>query len=641
MSILPIKYQCVSQVAGVFFLSIIFSFLPNQDVHADVEPVKTSYQKKLYNLSNHHQWHHLLFYKNKKAEVISKNFYLTDAQAQQKNLFNPYQELLKTIEQANNLETVCRFPARYFWLNKYLPELNINLEQCSKIPDANQIISLILVSSYLKNPASTFGHVLVKTTPKNTAQTQIGFSNINDITIPNQQLSSEALMNDSYNFGATIPQNENGFIYAFKGLFGLYQAGFAKTDFFQQDAVYSKNEQRDMWEYVLNLDDFNTKLLNYHLYELQSARFDYYFIKQNCGYRSGELLELVTDIPMTKRKGGWYAPDFIFDQITENHNITEQNLIASLYYLPSEQTQLREKFSKINKKLQNIINIFIKKEKISIIDGLTIDEQILVLDFLIAHRNYLLSQKESEHHQVIKKQLIAKRFTLPTNDTFAQIPINTKIPPSFSNKTSQTAIQITNDEIKLSLSAFTKDPLNTYTEIDKRFEAIKLSGSYQISDNTLKFQEFVFLDMQQIENILQPLAKEPWLSWQLKAGTTQDLISQKSHKVYGQAGIGLGVVKDNKFTGYGFFNTRLHDEPGKIDNSLELGLRFKNKQKSAQISYEVTKRTGYDFVHQGQILLRQQLSKNDDFRLTFNYQKNPNIEDKIKHQTSISWHHYW
>lgn len=77
-------------------------------------------------------------------------------------------------------------------------------------------------------------------------------------------LSSEDLLNNSYNFGARIPANENGAMYAIKGLFGLYDAGFSETEFFKQDAVYSKNEQRDMWEYVLNLEAFETQLLNYH-----------------------------------------------------------------------------------------------------------------------------------------------------------------------------------------------------------------------------------------------------------------------------------------------------------------------------------------------------------------------------------------
>ncbi|MFP3681659.1 DUF4105 domain-containing protein, partial [Pseudomonas sp. SIMBA_041] len=87
-------------------------------------------------------------------------------------------------------------------------ELNVDLKNCSKLPDANQEISLILVSSYLKNPASSFGHVLVKTnTP---------IDNANNTNSDVRELSSEDLLNNSYNFGARIPENENGAMYALK-----------------------------------------------------------------------------------------------------------------------------------------------------------------------------------------------------------------------------------------------------------------------------------------------------------------------------------------------------------------------------------------------------------------------------------------
>lgn len=76
---------------------------------------------------------------------------------------------------------------------------------------------------------------------------------------------------------------------------------------------------------MFNLDEYNA-LLNYHLYEVQSARFSYYFIKQNRGYHTGEILELVSDISITDKVGRWCAPDFIFDQLVKYAQKTKKIL---------------------------------------------------------------------------------------------------------------------------------------------------------------------------------------------------------------------------------------------------------------------------------------------------------------------------
>ena len=386
---------------------------------------------KLKALSKHSQWQHLLFYKNGKAEVISPDFYLTNPKPRSKRNFDPYAELMATIEQMNNEGVVCKYPARYLWLNHHLPELNVDLKNCSKLPDANQEISLILVSSYLKNPASSFGHVLVKT---NTS-----IDNINNTNSDVRELSSEDLLNNSYNFGARIPENENGAMYALKGLFGFYDAGFSETEFFKQDAVYSKNEQRDMWEYVLNLDAFETQLLNYHLYEAKSARFDYYFIKQNCGYRSGEILELISDIKTTERVGPWYAPDYVFDQLLEHDNGAD-SLVSSVRYLPSEQTQLREKFVQLSKPIQAVINSVIRTESTAPLATLNADDRAVALDFLILHRTYKITQDNTLKQRAFKSELLSQRFALPASNGLAQLTVPNKPSPALSNKTTQTTV---------------------------------------------------------------------------------------------------------------------------------------------------------------------------------------------------------
>lgn len=586
-------------------------------------------------LAQHRQWQHLLFYKNGRAEVISPNFYLSDPQSKQRKNFSPYQELKATLAAANDSATVCRYPARFFWLNHQLPALKADLSHCKKLPNPKQKISLILVSNYLKNPASTFGHVLVSTGNDSIA-TQHATTQI-------KYLSGEDLLNQSYNFGATIPPNENSILYALKGLFGFYQAGFSHGEYFKQDTVYSKKEQRDMWEYVLHLNEFDRALLNYHLYEAQSARFQYYFIKQNCGYRSGELLELVRDINMTNRPGGWYAPDFVFDQLTEYPSSDKRaSFIERVYYIPSEQTQLRQKFSHLSKELQNTINQFIVTEDFSSIEKLSQRQQALVLDFLITHRNYMLSQNDSEHHQDIKKLLVRRRLLLPIYDDFNQLPLNNKPSPAMGSKTTLTTVGINqHHQAKLALSMFIKDPLNTYQDIDRRFEMMKFAGLYDNKTYQLTLDEFVFLDMQQIEHILQPLAGEPKMSWQLKTGIRQDSFLT-GRQTYVQAGIGAGLQLSAQQLWYGLVNVRLHDRAKHLDGQLEVGLRHKWQHQALEVHYQLDKRLDNQTTQWAALVFRQDISKNNQLRFIAARQlQSSSARQTPQTDLTLAFHHYW
>ena len=98
----------------------------NSQKNTAIDPIK------LKSLAKHSQWQHLLFYKNGKAEVISPDFYLTNPKPRSKRNFDPYAELIATIEQINNEGVVCKYLARYLWLNHHLPELNVDLKNCSK-----------------------------------------------------------------------------------------------------------------------------------------------------------------------------------------------------------------------------------------------------------------------------------------------------------------------------------------------------------------------------------------------------------------------------------------------------------------------------------------------------------------------------
>jgi len=246
---------------GFFSFSILLSYLPNtyaEETSAQGISVQQLIQQaRELHLADEPVWKKIILF-NQHAEITSKGFYLSDLDAKNIKKITPQLELNASIDALNkNPALICQYPARYYWLSRHLTGMPTNaLESCKNLPNAKQDVRLLLVSGYLKNPVSTFGHVLITIGAEDERQN---------------------LLDNAYNYGAVIPKGENGLNYIWKGLFGLYDSRFASSQFFKQDIVYAKTEQRDIWAYTLNLTPEQKALFIYHLVEVQSNTIDYYF----------------------------------------------------------------------------------------------------------------------------------------------------------------------------------------------------------------------------------------------------------------------------------------------------------------------------------------------------------------------------
>ena len=145
----------------------------------------------------------------------------------------------------------CKFIARYDFLNTHLvlPEQlkSMSCPQFESWLDIDKIesVSLVFASGYFRNPASFFGHPILKFNQKSGSS-----SNLLDITLNN---------------GAIVPPNENPVAYVIKGVFGGYKAAFSDTKFYQLNHSYVESDLRDLWHYELNLDKEQVKRLVYYL----------------------------------------------------------------------------------------------------------------------------------------------------------------------------------------------------------------------------------------------------------------------------------------------------------------------------------------------------------------------------------------
>jgi hypothetical protein len=187
-----------------------------------------------------------------------------------------------------NQHAVCRFPARWHWLRDELslPPAPLTTEQC---PERSQwlgiikphSIKLIFASSYLNSPSSMFGHTFLRIDPENID-------------------SGSDWLSFAVNFGAEYRPEDNSLLYAWKGIFGGYPGFFSLLRYHEKINEYNRIENRDLWEYQLDLSPEQVQLLVDHLWELRNIDFDYYFFDENCSFRLLELLEVARpDVELT------------------------------------------------------------------------------------------------------------------------------------------------------------------------------------------------------------------------------------------------------------------------------------------------------------------------------------------------------
>jgi hypothetical protein len=159
---------------------------------------------------------------------------------------------------------------------------------------------------------------------------------------PNVETGSKWL-SWALNFGATIRPDDNSFLYAWNGLFGGYPGHFSVQPYYEKLKEYSQLENRDLWEYDLNLTKAETRTLVLHLWDLRHVRFDYYFFDENCSYRLLELLEfarpgvqLTTHFPMTA---------IPIDTVKA---VLDAGLVRQVHYVPAVITRIADGIGRLD-----------------------------------------------------------------------------------------------------------------------------------------------------------------------------------------------------------------------------------------------------------------------------------------------------
>lgn len=223
----------------------------------------------------------------------------------------------------------CRFVARYRWLAMRLQQPVADLRSACpaygawRAPINATRVTLVFPGSYLNSPSSMFGHTLLRLDPP-------------------AETASTVWLSQAVSFGADVRAADNSMLYIWKGLAGGYPGHFQVEPYFAKIQQYGRMENRDLWEYPLDLAPAEAELLVDHLWEVRETNFEYYFFDENCSYRLLELLEVAR--PSLTLTRAWRFSEVPVNTIRSVH---DAGISTSPLLRPSAERELRARITQL------------------------------------------------------------------------------------------------------------------------------------------------------------------------------------------------------------------------------------------------------------------------------------------------------
>ncbi len=391
------------------------------------------YQQKAdaLNLASSRYWHLLLHVNSHESEIDDPDFFLAkDGKS------NPKSELHATIQSLLN-ETVfddnataCRFPARKEWLKN---QLNIkefpkvvckDFEKMLKRVDP-QSATFVFPSAHINSPASMFGHTFLRI---------------------NSSYNSK-LLSHAVNYAATADQDtENGVVFAIKGLIGGYSGVYSLLPYYEKLKEYRDTEQRDIWEYDLNLTAQEVRRMLLHVWELGSSYSWYYFFDENCSYNMLWLIEVARPSVHLREKFFYHVLpiDTVFA-------LEDEGLVSKKGYRPSKR-QLLLAYEKMlsDEALKSVTALTTTEKPVAQIlqnneNNSSVQQKRYTLEASSELLEYLYIENEIDQKYYKKRfhEILQARSALGKGDT---ITIKEPTNPDQSHRANRVTMQLSNQE---------------------------------------------------------------------------------------------------------------------------------------------------------------------------------------------------
>ncbi|TDO98824.1 DUF4105 domain-containing protein [Marinomonas balearica] len=373
-------------------------------------------------LSQDPQWLDLLHYHRigvnleSGSQIDDERFFLSSTGA-----IDPLSELQQTvlalqqskadqIAQAPDVTPAqCRFPARLAWLKDKLPNTPFVDVEC---PEFQQWFSdldgeklyLVFPAAYLNSPSSMYGHTLFRVKKRG---------------------NNNPLLDTAVNFAANTDPNDNELVFTYKGLTGGYPGVASIMPYYQKVKEYSFLESRDIWEYELDLSQAEIDQFLRHIWEVQSAYFDYYFFSENCSYQLLTLLDAAVEGPgLADSFSVWAIP------VDTVRALDSKGWLAGATYRASVMNRMNFMMDELTAQQIDIAKQLVEKAQIELdeLERYGVHDQTRILEVAYEYSRYLSARKKSSLPHLAGRsiKLLSLRSKMGTKPVFFDTPTPSK-----------------------------------------------------------------------------------------------------------------------------------------------------------------------------------------------------------------------
>ena len=332
---------------------------------------------------------------------------------------NPQSELEATLaaffsevqETQETQNPQCAFIARYSWLDRELSfdRARLPRQPCKRFREWRETlnpqgITLIFPAAFLNNPSSMYGHTLLRIDARD-------------------QNERTRLLAYAINYAANTNET-NGIAFAINGLLGGYPGMFSIMPYYLKVREYNDMENRDVWEYELDLSPEEIDRLLMHTWELGPIYFDYYFFDENCSYYLLELLEVARpDLDLTSDFRWWAIPSDTVRVV-----VKQKGLLKGTVYRPSNATVIHHRLGLMSPEERALVNPFARGRATTTdvaFTGLPAESQARVLEVSYDYLSYLRASSKNpvEHPEELARNLLLERSRVGGSANDPPVPV--------------------------------------------------------------------------------------------------------------------------------------------------------------------------------------------------------------------------
>jgi len=537
------------------FLIVLALLLPMAPVHAADDAWS---QAQALELWQRDEWRKLVHYKpgswpgRWKSQSDDPRFFLSADGAS-----DPRAELRATLEAfaapagEGNQHAQCRFVARLAWLRRELALGALPQPDCAEYREFRGLVQatravLVFPSYYLNSPSSMFGHTLLRLD-----------SGVAD--------GGAEYLSFAANFGALVNPDDNGLFYAFRGLTGGYRGQFSVDQYYKKIREYNHDENRDIWEYPLNLSEEETGRLIEHLWELRHINFAYYFFDENCSYRILELLEVAR--PGLDLTGDFTVTAIPIDTVRA---VQHAGLIDGKHFRPSQGTVLKQRLDRLPPELHPLVTRLGAEPGLLDETGLRALSPGLRASLIDAAYKYLrYTQTSAERDPEIAQRSFQLLQSLQAHAAdLAPAPADPADSPDMSHGSRRLSLGAWREERQDYLTLGLRMSLHSLQENRAGFPA---GAQINIGNLDMRIEDDGELDIQRLDlvDILSLSPRDRFfkpLSWAVTTGIERQWAGGREHRV-AQVNGGVGATRalwaDNRV--YGLVTGRLEHNHGFAD----------------------------------------------------------------------------